>query len=219
MNLSHNNQKGFTLLELLIVIGILAILSTTMVLIINPAELLRRARDSQRISDLATLKTAIGYYITNASTPYLGGANTNSTCNGGGGTKTMWATTSGVSATGWTAWTYSSSTLQKTDGTGWVPINFNSLTGGSPIGALPIDPANSSATANPSLYYVYTCDATNLTFEIDANMESAYYRNGGTGDVESTDGGDNPYLFEVGTVLTDTNVMPNATSTNFFPGA
>jgi len=44
-------KKGFTLLELLIVIGILAILSTTVVLVINPAELLKKARDSQRISE------------------------------------------------------------------------------------------------------------------------------------------------------------------------
>jgi len=215
----NNYQKGFTLLELLIVIGILAILSTTMVLIINPAELLRRARDSQRISDLSTLKTAIGYYLTNASPAYLGGTSTNATCNGGGGTKTMWSTSNGVTATGWTAWSYNTSTLQKVDGTGWVPINFSSLTGGSPIGSLPIDPINSSATANPSLYYVYTCDATNLTFEINANMESSYYKYGGPGDVESKDGGDNDYLYEVGTILTDTNVMPNSTSTNFFPNA
>ena len=65
-------KKGFTLLELLIVIGILAILSTTMLLVINPAEMLRKARDSQRISDLNTLKTAIGFYLLNVSSPSIG---------------------------------------------------------------------------------------------------------------------------------------------------
>lgn len=213
----QNGEKGFTLLELLIVIGILAILATTMVLIINPAELLRRARDSQRISDLSTLKIAIGYYITNSATPYLGGSD-NSTCAPNAGKK-MWSTADGVSADGWTAWTYSEANLQKVDGTGWVPINFSGLTGGSPIGALPVDPTNSGATDNPSLYYVYTCEANNLAFEIDANMESAYYETGGPGDVESNDGGDNDYLYEVGTILTDSSVMPNTTSTNFFPYA
>ena len=67
-------KKGFTLLELLIVIGILAILSTTIILVINPAQLLKRARDSQRISDLNTMKTAIAYYVTEATTPNIGNA-------------------------------------------------------------------------------------------------------------------------------------------------
>ena len=56
-------KKGFTLLELLIVIGILSILSTTVVLVINPAQLLKKARDAQRISDLNTVKTAIAYIL------------------------------------------------------------------------------------------------------------------------------------------------------------
>ena len=65
-------KKGFTLLELLIVIGILSILSTTVVLVINPAQLLKKARDSQRISDLSTMKTAIAYYVTEAVSPDIG---------------------------------------------------------------------------------------------------------------------------------------------------
>ena len=44
--------RGFTLLELLIVVGIIAILSTAVVLVINPLELLRQARDTNRLNDL-----------------------------------------------------------------------------------------------------------------------------------------------------------------------
>ena len=55
-------KKGFTLLELLIVIGILAILATVLIAVINPAELLRRARDTQRLSDLDALRSAISLF-------------------------------------------------------------------------------------------------------------------------------------------------------------
>lgn len=204
------SQKGFTLIELLIVIGILAILSTAMVLVINPAELLRRSRDTQRLSDLSTLKTAIGYYLVNVSTPYIGGTSTNDTCVG-----TMWATVSGVSADTFTA-SYDADSVSKINGTGWVPIDFTHLTGGSPIGSLPLDPSNTSATSTPSLYYTYVCNKDNLTFEMTANMESDYYEKGGTNDVESKDGGDIDTLYESGTELT---IGPTSTNTNFYPGA
>lgn len=207
-------QKGFTLIELLIVIGILAVLSTAMVLVINPAELLRRSRDTQRLSDLSTLKTAIGYYLVNVSNPYIGGASTNDTCVGGT-TPTLWATVSGVSASTFTA-SYDADSVSKINGTGWVPIDFTHLTGGSPIGSLPLDPSNTSATSTPSLYYTYVCNKDNLTFEMTANMESDYYEKGGTNDVESKDGGDIDTLYESGTELT---IGPSGTSTNFYPGA
>ena len=51
----HNSpKKGFTLIELLIVIAIIAILAVVVVLVLNPAELLRQSRDSQRLSDIST---------------------------------------------------------------------------------------------------------------------------------------------------------------------
>lgn len=51
--------KGVTLIELLIVIGIISTLSVVMVTLINPAESGRKSRDAKRISDLATIKRAI----------------------------------------------------------------------------------------------------------------------------------------------------------------
>jgi len=187
-------KKGFTLLELLIVIGILAILSTTMIIVINPAEILRKARDSQRISDLASLKTAIAYYITNAASPSIGNDTysysviTGTTC--GGPTRTTTSTTS-----------------QLVDGTGWIPVNFATLSGGSPIGSLPIDPNPTALTPGAgngrARYYAYVTNVSDLTFEIVANMESTYYSNGGDGDIESKDGGVTALakLYETGTKL------------------
>ncbi|MEK7094356.1 MAG: prepilin-type N-terminal cleavage/methylation domain-containing protein [Patescibacteria group bacterium] len=61
-------QKGFTLIELLIVIAIIAVLSVVVVLTLNPAELLRRARDSTRISDMSSLNSALNNYRTDGGT-------------------------------------------------------------------------------------------------------------------------------------------------------
>jgi len=180
-------KKGFTLLELLIVIGILSILSTTVILVINPAQLLKKARDSQRISDLNTLKTAIAYYITEAPTPSIG---------------TVTPTYSEVASVTCMSRAADASVLLTTGSTGWIPIDFNGMTGGSPIGSLPKDPNPTIATDNPGRYYVYLVgNATDYTFELVANMESTYYTTGGGGDVETGDGGSISTLYEVGTAM------------------
>jgi prepilin-type N-terminal cleavage/methylation domain-containing protein len=182
-------SRGFTLLELLIVIGILAILSTTMILVINPAEMLRKARDSQRISDLNNLKSAISLYLTDVLSPNVGASNTIYTHMTSGAS--LSTCISGAS-------TVSSSTARVITGSGWIPISFSSITGGSPISAEPIDP--NPSTSPKHLYYAYY-PWSSSTFELLANMESTYYSNGSSGDVESKDGGTNNYLYEVGNYL------------------
>src|SRR5271163_765603 len=68
MRKNNKFRKGFTLIELLVVIAIIAILAVVVILTLNPAELLRQARDSNRESDFATLKSAIGLYSADVST-------------------------------------------------------------------------------------------------------------------------------------------------------
>src|ERR1700719_2922177 len=70
---NRKSKKGFTLIELLVVIAIIAILSVVVVLTLNPAELLRQSRDSNRLSDLDTLNHALSIYNADQST----GANFN----------------------------------------------------------------------------------------------------------------------------------------------
>ena len=192
-------KKGFTLLELLIVIGILAILSTTMILVINPAELLKKARDSQRLSDFGTLKSAIAFYLTNASTYSIGS------------TGQTYADIGAVTCFG-TASPTASSTYLYVNGSGWIPINFTSLSIGSPISSLPRDP-NQSTASTGNHYYVYGVKSTSdLTFKLVTNMESLVYSSSGSSDVESKDGGVNTDLYERGTDLT----LVATTSANCF---
>ena len=77
MNTNTKTVKGFTLIELLVVIGILAVLSVVIILTLNPAELLKQARDSTRISDLSTVRTAISLYQVDAVGPALLGDSAN----------------------------------------------------------------------------------------------------------------------------------------------
>ena len=165
------------------------------------------------------MKTALGLYLTSTTTPYLGSATSTP-----GGCKTTpttaWAlpmriyysyngtgagtgTVDGVGGLG-----YSTSTPSITDGSGWIPVNFDSLTGGSPISNLPLDPVNTIVTlATPvnnisnggDFVYRYACSITPLAFEINAKLESIAYTS--TDNKMTSDGGNNSNLYEVGTNL------------------
>ena len=57
--MTNKTQKGFTLVELIVVIAIIAVLSGVLVLAINPAALLAKGRDAKRLDDLDTLNKAL----------------------------------------------------------------------------------------------------------------------------------------------------------------
>jgi len=58
-------KKGFTLVELLVVIAIIALLSTLSVVALNSAR--AKARDARRLSDIKQIRTALDMYYDSSS--------------------------------------------------------------------------------------------------------------------------------------------------------
>jgi len=59
----NNSQNGFTLIEILVVIGIIAILALIVLVAINPAKQFAQARNTQRTANVQTILNAIGQRI------------------------------------------------------------------------------------------------------------------------------------------------------------
>jgi prepilin-type N-terminal cleavage/methylation domain-containing protein len=198
----HSPARGFTLVELIITIAIVAFLSIVVILAINPAQLLQQARDSNRLSDMSTLNTALGVYVAQGGTS-LGSANTiyvsipdpaaSSTSAGdnciGLGLLSLPA--------GYAYHCAASSTYRATDGTGWMTVNFTNISGGSPIGQLPVDPVNTSSSR---LYYTYETNSSQQ-YETTAVFESQKYKLGGSNDQIVSDGGTLASVYEKGTKI------------------
>lgn len=187
-----NNKKGFTLVELLIVIGILVILSTAAVLVINPAELLKQARDSQRLADLNAIQSALGLYMSQVDSTTLNSGSTDSGTYVGRCTYAVAAGSMPTNNNPFGSHASSSSTCytwattpRGVDGTGWVNAVFSDLTGVGgqvPFASLPVDPTNDSThmygyagvdTATPTYHPLA---ASSKTFELDARLESQKHR-------------------------------------------
>lgn len=187
------SSRAFTLIELLVVIAIIAIISIVLILILNPAEYLNRSRDANRLSDMDTMVhiLAISQVDSNialgsSSVVYvsvpdpLATSTAGTQCQGLGLIAIPASTTYHCAA---------SSTFRKTDGTGWIPVNFSLISAGNPISALPVDPQNITSTGQ---FYEYMTDGNH--YEITSLFQSTKYRT-----QTMNDGGAIPFLFEQGT--------------------
>jgi prepilin-type N-terminal cleavage/methylation domain-containing protein len=206
-------QAAFTLIELLIAIAIIAILATVVILTINPAELLKQARDANRLSDLANLNHAVAIFQTDnplgsigaAFTTYLSLMDPTAT------------TTAGTNCEGIASlpslpapWNYhcsASSTLRMTNGTGWMPVNFSLNSSASPLSILPIDPTNSSSSR---FYYTYATNGTG--YEMTAITESQKYQA-----LMASDGGSYDGLYQKGNSLDITPPFRSAGLVGYWP--
>ncbi len=170
---SFTSDNGFTLIELLIVIGILAILVAAVVVVLNPSQLLAQARDANRLSELTAANSALNLYTQDAAgSAFLGTASTTyvsvpdpaATTSAGSNCSSLGFPPTGYHCAG-------PNFYRNTDGTGWIPVNFSTMSVGSPLPALPVDPVNTTSSGD---YYRYTTDGT-ASWTLSAIPESAKY--------------------------------------------
>lgn len=189
------SRDSFTLVEVLIVMGVLSALATAVVLVINPAEMLRGGRDSTRLNDLTTLDRMMGmleadipgFALGSSSVIYVSIPDSSPTCSNLGLLPLP------------PTWSYrcsSSTNLRMTDGTGWIPVDFTQFSAGSPLAALPVDPVNSTSTRN---FYLYTPSGS---WHFATALEAARNQMGGSTDKTASDKGSLPSFFEIGNNLT-----------------
>ena len=181
----------FTLIELLIVVGRIGILSAVTVVVIQPNEMINRARDGKRVTDLKSINDALRLYqvgtstsLGSASTTYISIPDTSSICSG---------LTLPSQPPGWQYHCVTGANLRDIDGNSWVPVSLSSIASGPPFPRLPIDPTNSDSQG---YYYTYVVGSWELTAALQAQRR----------DTAQKDGRTLSSAFEIGT---DLSLTPN----------
>ncbi len=181
-------RRGFTLVEVLITVGILAVIYVVVTLLLNPSQLFAQGQDANRVASINTLNKAVSLYYSQAinspSTLFMGSSSVvylsipDPTATSSAGTDCSGI---GLSSPSTTYHCASPSDYLKTDGTGWIPINFSQLSGGSALTSLPVDPVNTTSSGE---YFAYVTDGQHQ-YEILGNFASTKYAAAGDGVVKT----------------------------------
>lgn len=205
-------KSGFTMIEVLVTTTILVILATVTILLLDLDDVLKQGRDSNRATELGSLNSAIRFLTENEAGSFIGTSNvvyisipdTSVTCSNLIGLPIL--------PSGWNYNCAEVENLRKVDGTGWIPVNFQAISAGSPLSQLPIDPENSVTTGN---YFSYT--ASGGSWELAFSPEADKNKLGGANNLTVKDGGTKASLVELGK---DLSLLPldygDATLTGFW---
>lgn len=182
-----SDKKGFTIIEILTVLFLILILSNILFFLFNYLDIIKRARDSRRLNDLKVLDSAIkNLLLQNPSwfsgqdyVIYISLPDNNSNCSSYSNLPPIFSPFSYRCS--------NSSNYLKTDGSGWLPINFSSSLIG--VSKLPVDPLNNSE-------YFYAFLKIKNKYKLTAKMESEAF-----GYEMINDGGIEPLLYEIGNDL------------------
>lgn len=159
--------SGFVWTDILIVVAIVLIVLVVVVLAINPVKMISKSHDIQRLADFTQLTTGLNLFLAD-----------NKNFNGLTGPYLSTAV--------------DDKNRTKTNGTGWIPVKFNTISSGVPLPSLPFDSIN-----NGTYHYTVGVNTVNNTYEINCVFENA-----DNFSKMSSDGGNNPDVYEVGTDLT-----------------
>ncbi|MFW5703255.1 MAG: type II secretion system protein [Patescibacteria group bacterium] len=210
MKNQSNLKKAFTIIEILIVVGIISILAVALIVLVNPAEAQKRTRDTKRLKDAQFLESVVKQAIDDDSSVFTGlCTEDDETCYSGAGAYTGAAASAGdtVTCTGDTV-----TPTENWIGDGQVDLcNYAK--------AIPVDPLNSasstcvddSETTDTKTCYVYYALVVNGTeYEVAVRQES-------TSNVSkvANDGGNSDEWYEIftqnGSALLD-DAIYNASS-------
>ena len=140
------------------------------------------------MSEFQTINKALGNYLTDGNTSlgltnkvYVSIPDSSLTCDNLGLPSLP---------TNWEYRCSNSDNYRKVDSNGWIPVNFTSVSWGSPLPILPIDPVNSTSSGQ---YYTYVVGGS---YKLTALFESEKYT-----ERAAKDGGVDLAEYEIGTNL------------------